>query len=47
MVFELAGTTKVNGQTGRPIDVSATGPFTANAKVKLTGTMTMKTSYAR
>ncbi len=47
MVFELAGTTKVDRKTGRPIDVSATGPFTANAKVKLTGTMTMKTSYAR
>lgn len=46
MGFELVGTAKVDRKTGRPIEVSATGPFTANVKVKMTGTMTMKTSYA-
>ncbi|MBL8620390.1 MAG: hypothetical protein JNK64_03775 [Myxococcales bacterium] len=46
MGIELAGTAKVDRKTGRPVEVAATGPFTANVKVKMTGTMTMKTSYA-
>ncbi len=46
MSFELAGTAKVDRKTGQTVEVAATGPFTANVKVKMTGTMTMKTSYA-
>ena len=46
MTFTLAGTAKVDRKTGRQIEIAATGPFTANVKVKMTGTMTMKSSFA-
>ncbi|MBL8620391.1 MAG: hypothetical protein JNK64_03780 [Myxococcales bacterium] len=46
MTFELAGTVKLDRKTGRPLEVGGTGPFSGVAKVKMAGTMTMKTSYA-
>lgn len=45
MTFTLAGTAKVDRKTGRQLEINATGPFTANVKVKMTGTMTMKTTH--
>lgn len=44
--FTLAGTAKADRKTGRTLEVSATGPFSGFAKVKMTGTMSMKNTYA-
>ena len=46
LTFTLAGSAKVDRTTGRPLEISAIGPFSGFAKVKMTGTMSMKNAYA-
>ena len=45
MSIELAGTVKLDRKTGRPLELTGTGPFAGVAKLKMVGTMSMKTRY--
>lgn len=46
MAVELAGTLKLDRKTGRPLEFSGAGPFSAVAALKMVGTMSMKVRYA-
>jgi hypothetical protein len=45
MKFELAGIARVDRKAGRLLEVTGPGPFSGSGKMKMSGTMTMKTAY--
>lgn len=46
MTFDLTGTITLDRRTGRVLELVSTGPFSSVGKLKMVGTMTMRSRYA-